>query len=157
MSDLLGDEPISRHDFLGIAGVGSAAAAVVFSTIGMLRLPKPRVLPDVSSVVRLGKPSQFPPGTTATLAEHKVYVVATEEGVAAMSLVCTHLGCIVKPTEAGFDCPCHGSKFDAQGEVLGGPAPRGLRWLAVSQAPDGTLLVDRAKEVGSEESYKVSV
>lgn len=163
MSDQLEGEPpadprqIGRHEFLGRAGMGTAAAALAFSTIGMLRLPKPRVLPDVSSVVRLGKPSQFPPGTIATLAEHKIHLVATDRGVAAMSLVCTHLGCIVKPTETGFDCPCHGSKFDSQGKVLGGPAPRGLRWLAVSQAPDGTLLADRAKEVDAEETYKASV
>ena len=155
MSDRLEGEPISRHDFLGLAGVGSAAGALLFSTIGMLRLPKPRVLPEVSSVIRLGKPSQFLPGTVTALAEQKVCVVVTEEGVAVVSLVCTHLGCIVKPSETGFDCPCHGSKFDAQGNVLGGPAPRSLQWLAVSQAPDGTLLVDRAKEIDQGESYKV--
>ena len=31
------------------------------------------------------------------------------EGVYAISMVCTHLGCIVKPSTAGFDCPCHAS------------------------------------------------
>ncbi len=65
MSDELEREPISRRDYLGVAGVGSATAAVAFSVIGMMRLPKPRVLPDVSSVVRLGKPSEFQPGTVA--------------------------------------------------------------------------------------------
>jgi cytochrome b6-f complex iron-sulfur subunit len=156
MSDELEREPISRRDYLGAAGVGSAAAAVAFSVIGMMRLPKPRVLPDVSSVVRLGKPSEFPPGTVAMLPEENVCVIAAEEGISAVSLVCTHLGCIVKLTEVGFDCPCHGSKFDSKGEVLAGPAPRALRWLAVSQAPDGTLLADRAKETGSDQSYQAT-
>ncbi len=154
MSDEVEREEISRGDFLGTAGVGAAAAALAFSTIGMARLPKPRVLPDVSSVVRLGKPSEFPPGTIAMRPQEKICVVSTEEGLSAVSLVCTHLGCIVNLTEDGFDCPCHGSKFDAQGEVLAGPAPRALVWLAVSQAPDGTLLADRAREVDQEESYK---
>ncbi len=156
MSDELEREPISRRDYLGVAGVGSATAAVAFSVIGMMRLPKPRVLPDVSSVVRLGKPSEFQPGTVAMLPEENVCVIATEEGISAVSLVCTHLGCIVKRAEDGFDCPCHGSKFGSDGEVVAGPAPRGLPWLAVSQAADGTLLADRAKEVDAGESYKVS-
>ena len=156
MSDELEREPISRRDYLGVAGVGSATAAVAFSTIGMLRLPKPRVLPDVSAVVRLGKPSEYLPGTVAMLPKENVCVIATEEGISAISLVCTHLGCIVKRADDGFDCPCHGSKFDSAGQVVAGPAPRGLPWLAVSQAPDGTLLADRSKEVGAEESYKVS-
>ena len=88
--------------------------------------------------------------------QQQVCIVSTEEGVSVVSLVCTHLGCIVKLTEAGFDCPCHGSKFGSDGEVLAGPAPRGLRWLAVSQAPDGTLLADRAKETGADQSYQAT-
>ena len=156
MSNELECEPISRRDYLGVAGVGSATAAVAFSVVGMMRLPKPRVLPDVSSVVRLGKPSMYLPGTIAMLPEENVCVIATDEGISAVSLVCTHLGCIVKRAGDGFDCPCHGSKFDSNGEVVAGPAPRGLPWLAVSQAPDGTLLADRAKEVDAGESYKVS-
>lgn len=149
-------EPISRRDCLGSVGGGSAAAAILFSTIGMLRLPKPRVLPDVVSMVRLGKPSQFPPGSVTMLPEQKVCVVAGDEGIGVVSLVCTHLGCVVNKTESGFDCPCHGSKFGPVGEVLQGPAPRELRWLAVSQAADGALLVDTRKEVRPGTSYQAS-
>ncbi len=156
MSNELERETVSRHDFLSTAGVGSAVAAIAFSTIGMLRLPKPRVLPDVSRVIRLGKPSEFPPGTVAMLPKQRICVIASEAGVAAVSLVCTHLGCILKRTEAGFDCPCHGSKFDPRGKVLAGPAPRGLPWFVVSQAPDGTLLADLTREVAPEASYKAS-
>lgn len=147
MPDHVEAEDGSRRDFLGLASLGSAAAALGFSAVGMLRLPKPRLLPEVSRVFRLGKPEEFRPGTATVLPEEKVRIVATEEGVAAMSLVCTHLGCIVAESETGFDCPCHGSKFGPEGKVLGGPAPRSLAWLAISQAPDGTLLVDRAREV----------
>jgi cytochrome b6-f complex iron-sulfur subunit len=47
----------------------------------------------------------------------------------------------------GFQCPCHGSKYDRDGRVIAGPAPRNLPWLEISESEDGTLVVDAAKEV----------
>jgi cytochrome b6-f complex iron-sulfur subunit len=72
-----------------------------------------------------------------------------------MSLVCTHLGCIVSATDGGFLCPCHGSEFDKDGNVVSGPAPSALAWLAVSQTADGTLLVDTSIEVPAGQFYAV--
>jgi Rieske Fe-S protein len=42
----------------------------------------------------------------------------------AVSLRCTHLGCLLRfnSAERSWDCPCHGSRFDVDGEVLEGPA-----------------------------------
>ncbi|HUR74285.1 MAG TPA: FAD-dependent oxidoreductase [Sporichthya sp.] len=49
-------------------------------------------------------------------------------GVHAVSLRCTHLGCLLRfnAAETSWDCPCHGSRFDVDGGVLEGPAVRPL-------------------------------
>ena len=46
----------------------------------------------------------------------------------AFSAVCPHLGCIVQwnNDEKSFDCPCHGSRFDAEGTVINGPSETDL-------------------------------
>lgn len=45
-----------------------------------------------------------------------------------LSPVCPHLKCMVQwnPVESSWDCPCHGSRFDAAGHLLNGPATADL-------------------------------
>jgi glycine/D-amino acid oxidase-like deaminating enzyme/nitrite reductase/ring-hydroxylating ferredoxin subunit len=49
--------------------------------------------------------------------------------VHAMSPVCQHLYCIVdwNPAERSWDCPCHGSRYDAQGRAIQGPTTKDLK------------------------------
>ncbi len=147
MSGRLDGDPIPRRDFLGLAGVWTTTIALLGSLLGMIRLPKPSVLPEASRRFRLGKPEDFPPGTSKVISGQNVLVISSGSGIAAMSLVCTHLGCIVAKTEGGFSCPCHGSFFDQDGQIKAGPAPRGLRWLEVTRAVDGRLVVNAGREV----------
>ncbi len=71
-----------------------------------------------------------------------VIVVRTDEGFAAVSAVCTHLGCIVKWKKARrqFFCPCHGGRFALDGRVLGGPAPDPLAVAEVDEQPDKVVV-----------------
>jgi Rieske Fe-S protein len=55
----------------------------------------------------------------------KVAAYRDESGaVHEVSAVCRHLGCIVawNANEKSWDCPCHGSRYDAHGRVFNGPA-----------------------------------
>jgi glycine/D-amino acid oxidase-like deaminating enzyme/nitrite reductase/ring-hydroxylating ferredoxin subunit len=60
----------------------------------------------------------------------KTGIFRSEDGsVHAVSLRCTHLGCLLRfnAAERSWDCPCHGSRFDVDGSVLEGPATRPLK------------------------------
>src|SRR5262249_56207458 len=58
--------------------------------------------------------------------EAAIYGRRTGDRVEALTAVCTHTGCLVRAGASGFECPCHRSRFDADGQSLGGPAPRPL-------------------------------
>ena len=66
MSDRLTPDPLPRRDFLSLAGLAAAGAAVLGSIVGMVRLPMPRVLPEAGSRFRIGRPEEFPPEPPAS-------------------------------------------------------------------------------------------
>lgn len=144
------DEKLTRRDFADRLAVGSFWSAIGAAALGVARLPKPSVLPEVSTRLKLGRPADFPPGTARLFEDRNVFVFADEKGVYALSAVCTHLGCIVSRAGDGrFECPCHGSRFDAQGRPTAGPAPRALDWLEVRRAPNGLLYADTSVVVAA--------
>lgn len=53
------------------------------------------------------------------------------KGYIALSTVCTHSGCEVRPLPSSFQCPCHGSEYDLFGEVREGPAREPLQQFQV--------------------------
>ena len=87
---------------------------------------------DLITPGEIDSPEDVRPGAGAILRRglHKVAVYRDKEGgLHEFSAVCPHLGCVVNwnPAEKSWDCPCHGSRFGALGEVVNGPAVSGLR------------------------------
>ena len=64
-------------------------------------------------------------------------------GLMALYQRCVHLGCRVPwcDDSQGFECPCHGSKYNSVGEYFAGPAPRNLDRFAVHVTDDGRLII----------------
>ena len=65
-----------------------------------------------------------------------------EPGLMALWQKCVHLGCRVPDcsSSAGFECPCHGSKYNYHGEYDSGPAPRNLDRFALEVDDRGALI-----------------
>lgn len=141
-------QPIPRRDVLGAAALWAAGGASLMALLGLVRLPKAALLPSPSKKFEVTLPEGLAPGAAYIPPGRTVALLVGQDGeVAAISAVCTHLGCIVKPSAGGFECPCHGSHFGRAGELLRGPAPKGLPWLALSKTGPATYLVDEGQEV----------
>ena len=65
-------------------------------------------------------------------------------GLMALWQKCVHLGCRVPEcaSSQGFECPCHGSKYNYHGEYDSGPAPRNLDRFALETDSSGNLIID---------------
>jgi len=82
---------------------------------------------DYLSPAEYSSASDLKPGEGGIIRQglRKIAVYRDETGaIHEVSAVCPHMKCIVKwnRTEKTWDCPCHGSRFDAFGRVLNGPA-----------------------------------
>jgi nitrite reductase/ring-hydroxylating ferredoxin subunit len=132
---------------VGCFGIGAATAGFLAATFRFL---VPNVLYEPSRRFDIGSPAQFPAGSVTFLSDRRLYVFNSADGFFAISSVCTHLGCNVKHIGQGFECPCHGSRFDENGRVVQGPAPQPLAWYAISLSPREQLIVDLDQTVGPE-------
>ena len=151
-------EEVSRRSFfswLSIGWVAFIAATGGYFTM-MLRFFFPNVLFEPVQTFRAGFPDDYTKGEVDLRWKEKygVWMVRNDEGLYALSTVCTHLGCApiekfaIAPADmgpdwkGGFYCPCHGSKFDLSGRVYAGvPAPSNLRVPAHNFIDETTLLV----------------
>jgi cytochrome b6-f complex iron-sulfur subunit len=148
---------VSRRNFTRNAVLGGVALNLGLLGAGFVRFFWPNKTGAFGSALTIpaanipevgGVPFQYAVG--------KFYIVHNEDGLLALYWKCPHLGCTVPwaPNFQEFRCPCHGSIYDLNGIVLGGPAPRPLDLMAIEVQPNGDLLVDTGAitERGSEYS-----
>ena len=121
---------------IGLLGLQATAIAARFAIAPVSYGPPRRRV--------LGPAAHFAGSAPHFVEEAGVFVTRDERGFAAMSATCTHLGCTVREEAGGegFVCPCHGSRYDDDGIVLGGPAPDPLPFLRLELDRKGQLVVD---------------
>ena len=149
---------VTRRYFLEVVGGGAIGVAGVGAMVLTTQFLSPNVLREPSSKFKAGPTENFPPDSVTLNKEQNVFVVRRKEGYFyAVSAVCTHLGCIAnwKSEEGIIACPCHGSKFDKEGKVLDGHAPRPLPRFAMTLDGQGQLVVDKGLIVGDDVILKV--
>jgi cytochrome b6-f complex iron-sulfur subunit len=142
--------PLTRRGFLGWLSLGWITFTAAFGGfLGLLgRFLFPNVLFEPPTTFRAGFPDEFAIGQVDERFKDKygVWLVREPKGMYALSVICTHLGCIPNwlPGEQKFKCPCHGSGYYKTGVNFEGPAPRPLERVKISLADDGQILVDKS-------------
>jgi cytochrome b6-f complex iron-sulfur subunit len=142
-------KPISRRRLMAYAWIGAAAIVMGELIGGTFAFLWPRRKgPKVETVFVAGKVTDFKVGEVIPFRKERTFILRTEGGFLAISAICTHLHCIVNWNEMlkKFECPCHGAKFNQNGEVLEGPPPRPLD-LYKLQIVVGNVVVDRTSPI----------
>lgn len=163
---------LPRRNMLKLVGGAGILVSIGGATFQSLRSMLPNVLNEAPFVAKIGAADQLPEGMTF-LEEMRLFIFREGRTFHAISANCTHLGCTVKyaklptpktvETAEGrkeinyeFHCPCHGSKYYADGVNYEGPAPRPLKWYRLDLSPeDGQIMVDMSAEV--DRNYRLTV
>ena len=147
---------VTRRSFfswLSVGWIAFVAATGGFFTM-MLRFFFPNVLFEPVQTFRAGFPDDYQAGQVDLRwkAKFGTWIVRNDEGIYALSTVCTHLGCTPNwlNAEQKFKCPCHGSGFRKTGINFEGPAPRPLERFRIILADDGQIVIDKTKKYQQE-------
>jgi cytochrome b6-f complex iron-sulfur subunit len=136
-----------RRSFVRNAALGAAGVAGLATTAGFGMLLWPNKTGAFGSELTVNA-ADIPPvdGEPYRNVQGKFYLVHNQDGLLALYTKCPHLGCAVPwvgppDSEQAFQCPCHGSMYDYNGILTGGPAPRPMDYMRVTVEGD-TVTVD---------------
>jgi Rieske Fe-S protein len=111
----------SRRDFLGELWRGTGGALLAASALILHRALRAAAPAPRETTLSAEAVSRAIAEGGAALGD--LFVTGPPSAPAALSIACTHLGCRVRPASSGgFACPCHGSRFAADGSRTAGPA-----------------------------------
>lgn len=144
-------KPISRRRLITYAWIGAGAIVVGELIAGTLAFLWPKRKNQGEKIFIAGKVNDFKVGEIVYFRKEKTFIERLEGGFMAMSAICPHLHCIVNWNQMleKFECPCHGAKFNQNGEVLEGPPPRPLD-LYKLQIVEEKLVIDTASPIERE-------
>jgi len=153
------DAASSRRTFVGsaamVTGWAAFGAGAGVSTLASVRFMMPNVLEEPDPRVRVGKLQKYlemeAGGVNEDYKPQGIWMIRLEERIAALNIICTHLGCIPNwlPNDRKFKCPCHGSGYRPNGVIFEGPTPRPLERFRIIIA-DGLVVVDKSKKFQAE-------
>jgi len=130
----------TRLDFLKLITNGFFSLAGILGLGGLFRFFSFQPDPGPPTEFDLGPKDDFPNGVQVVRLDIPALIRHTDEGIIAISLVCTHLGCTVEKSDEGdFTCPCHGSRYTKDGQLLEGPATKPLLRYRIEEQEDSTL------------------
>lgn len=141
---------------LGLVALSQLFAGVVL----FLRSDKKKQCASQQQLIVAGKVDDFAPGSITFISRENLYLNRFDDGgFLAISGKCTHLGCAVPWVEERkrFECPCHASLFDPKGNVLKGPASRGLDLYMVSFKQDQVIINKGSRLQGSASTARQAV
>ena len=137
---------LSRKAFMNIAWSAVGILAVTELSLAGLKFLSPRSIEgEFGGSFNIGHHDQYPAGSVTPVESGRFYLVRLQDGgFLAVYRRCTHLGCAVlyDPAVGEFVCPCHGSAFTTDGDVLNPPAPRPLDLFDLSINEAGEITVE---------------
>ena len=121
---------ITRLRFLTLIFAGATAMGLAAFAAPLARYAYPILKGQVFERQKVATVSQITAeGLRFDYMETPSMIIRLSDGnFGSYSLVCTHLGCIVKweARNQEFFCPCHAGKFDESGNNISGPPPTPL-------------------------------
>ena len=132
---------LTRREFLRLVTNSLLGLSGALGLGGIIRFLSFELDPVPPDHYDLGPADSYPQNTHIMLMQIPAFLIHNADGFLAFSLICTHLGCAVEQKESGFECPCHGSRYDGQGYVTRGPANKSLRRLRLETNQAGNLIL----------------
>lgn len=132
---------MSRKNFIQLLTRILLSLAGLLGINGLVRYLSYREPPKPPEQIPIGTLNDFPDGSQTLRLEIPAAITRSGDQVQAVNLTCTHLGCLVEPDGGDFLCPCHGSRFSPQGEMMRGPAEKDLLKFKVEFDEGGQIIL----------------